>query len=840
MRTVATTGSRAARKSPRAGLPALLVLAACATAAAQGPETSLHLKSLSPVGVRSHLTESWGSLGFALSNSAAEDKEARVLTFYAGAPDRQYGRDVWVPAKATLWSWFCIGPPPGPPDRNVVELKSLLYDRTGGQEHLLRSPQGPPLHSELVRFYRREPGTTVLLDADIADGSQAPLSPRDEARAKDVRDLVRVFRHRWGFSERLNLVKQRFLPPVPEALEGIEHFVLGSDRMVDDVAGQRALREWLQRGGSLWVLLDLVEPGTVATLLGDVLDFQVVDRVSLTSLHVRSGPANPYRAEAQATETEEPVDFVRVLAPHQQILYTVNGWPAAFLAEVGRGRVLFTTLGARGWMRPRTARDPRPTYREFPDLPVASMPFEFLADELHQRPERPPLTADDLRSYVTEQISYSVVGRNTVLLVFGLFFLGLIVATVALVRRGSLEHLGWLGPTLALGATGSFVGLGELSRGAVPPTVAMAQIVDAVPGLDEVQTTGFLAVYQPSLGTSSVGAEQGGQFELDVAGLEGRVHRRVQTDLDRWHWENLELPAGVRVAPFRHTVRTREPVEATVRFGPEGVEGRVALGPFRQFEDALLSTPGSHTLAVRLGADRSFRAGNEDELPAGQLIVGGLLSDRQRARQSLYEKLLAEPQPRYVANRNLLLGWAEPVDLHFTLTPQGAATTGSALLAIPLQFERTPPGTRVTLPAAFVDCRRITADGRPLRPATESRSPTDLRLRFQIPASVRPLVVESARLTVRLSAPSREVVVGAFAGGDAVPVRRLTSPLGIEQVEIDDPRLLRPDEQGALYLSVVVGELQGNAEQDLWRLESVGLEIRGRTSEAGRGEQESR
>jgi hypothetical protein len=501
--------------------------------------------------------------------------------------------------------------------------------------------------------------------------------------------------------------------------------------------------------------------------------------------------------------------------------------------------VIFTTLGARGWMRPRVAHDPRPKYQEYPNLPVALVPFEFLADELHSRPERPPLAADDLRSYVTEQISYSVVGRHTVLLVFGLFFLALTVAAVALGQKGLLEHLGWLGPALALGAAGVFILLGELSRGAVPPTLAVAQVVDAVPGIDELQTNGYLAVYQPSPGTSAVGAEQGGEFELDVAGLEGRAHRRVQTDMDRWHLENLELPAGVRVAPFRHTLRAREPVEATVRFGPEGVEGRVAPGPFHQLEDVLLSTPGQHALAIRVKPDGAFRAGTADELHAGQFIAGGLVSDRQRARQGLYEKLLVEPQPRYLANRSLLLAWVEPVDTHFTLAPQ-ARTTGEALLAIPLRFEPTPPGTHVTVPAAFVDCRRITSDGRALRPTTESRLATSMRLRFQVPASVLPLVVEGARLTVKLHAPSREVIVGAFAGGDAVPVRRLTSPLGVAEIEIDDSRQLQPDEHGALYVSVEVGEARGaNAGQDLWRLESASLEIRGRTPGEERGEHES-
>src|SRR5207248_5560122 len=101
--------------------------------------------------------------------------------------------DVWVPAHSRLWSWSCLGGPSRLPDRSIVELKSLLYDRSGGQERLVRSPEGPPVHSDLVPFHRREPATTLMLDAELADGSQDILSAQDEARARDIRELVRVF-----------------------------------------------------------------------------------------------------------------------------------------------------------------------------------------------------------------------------------------------------------------------------------------------------------------------------------------------------------------------------------------------------------------------------------------------------------------------------------------------------------------------------------------------------------------------------------------------------------------------------------------------------------------------
>src|SRR5689334_10945773 len=110
MRHAGTTSLGASRLQRRAGLPILVVLTCCAAASAQSPEAPLQLKHLSAAGAQSQVTETWSSLRFALANPTAQDREARILTFYPGAPGRQYGRDVWVPAKALLWSWSCLGP----------------------------------------------------------------------------------------------------------------------------------------------------------------------------------------------------------------------------------------------------------------------------------------------------------------------------------------------------------------------------------------------------------------------------------------------------------------------------------------------------------------------------------------------------------------------------------------------------------------------------------------------------------------------------------------------------------------------------------------------------------
>lgn len=769
-------------------------------------------------------------MGFRVTNPTDRDLRLRVLTSYAESSDRQYGRDVWVPAHSTLTSWFAAGAPASALSRSIIELGSYLYDRSSGGDRLIRSKDGPPLWRHMARYTRRGPGTAVMLDAELHDGTWQP-TPAGDARADGVRNLVRAFRAAGVLSEEVSWIHDRFLPPAPEAFDGIDHFVLATDRLADDPAGLATVRAWLQRGGRLWVMLDQVKPRTVAALLGDALELHVVNRVGLNSIPIRHGRLNASRPEDSGLEVEEPVDFVRVLAPGREPLHTIHGWPASFVADFGRGKVVFTTLGARGWIRARTERDPAPAFQQFPQLPIARVAFQTICEELVGGVERPVFSPADIEPYLKGQIGYAVVGRGPTLLVFGAFFFAMAAGVVLLGRAGLAEYLGWIGPALALSAATAFIVLGERARSAVPPTVAYAQLVDAA-DVNEVQLSGQMAVYRPAASEALAGADQGGDFALDTEGLEGRVLRRVQTDLGRWHWENLDLPAGVRTGPFRATLRTEEPVVARAWFGPEGLEGRLPASISGRLEDVLISTPGPRKLAVSIAADGAFRAGRAELLPLGQYIAGSLLDDQQRDRQVLYSKTFAEPLPRALASRRLLLAWSAPLDPHFRFGPP-SRLAGAALWAIPLQLEPSPPDTLVTIPAPFLECRQVDPLGNSRPPPKEFTEPANLRLRFQLPRCVMPLRVEEAWLTVRLNVPARPVVLGGYDGTNAVALQHLTSPFGEQTVKIDDPRLLRPDEFGGLYAHVEIGQvanLVGGSDGRLaWQIESLELEVRGRT-----------
>ena len=156
---------------------------------------------------------------------------------------------------------------------------------------------------------------------------------------------------------------------------------------------------------------------------------------------------------------------------------------------------------------------------------------------------------------MTQEIGYAVVGRGTVILIFAIFLAAIVGLSVVARRSRKPEFLGWVAPAIALGAAGAFVLLGEIARRAAPPTVAVAQVIDAVSGTPEAAVHGVLAVYRPDSGQVDMGAVHGGFFDLDVSGSEGQTRKFIMTDMDAWHWENLEVPAGDRFAPFRYTAR---------------------------------------------------------------------------------------------------------------------------------------------------------------------------------------------------------------------------------------------------------------------------------------------
>jgi hypothetical protein len=817
---------------------AVLLVGSLFDAPAAGQERqapSLRLEKVTPGGARATATEGWGAYDIAVTNATDKDRLARVLVLFDDRPDVQYGRDVWVPAHAALESWMLVGPAPSHGREMMRDVQSLLYERSEGAEHLILPPGEERVRSRGITYRPRAPFTTILLDPETVDEPPPGQLPQPDSRDEEAHHLARAFRLTHKLSDivpRLPL-PPGLLPPVEQTFDGIDHFILASNRIGRDPGGMQALRRWLQQGGRVWVMLDLVELDTLAPLLGDALDFSVVDRVSLTAFRIETQPTSRRMVDQPLQRYERPVDFVRVLLPPgERVNYTVQGWPAWFTRRVGRGEVTLSTLGPRAWYRERTNRDPTSPYQNFPNMPLPNPPLEDLGLELQPQRNQPAFQVQAFEPMLTEEIGYSVVPRGTVVLVFGAALLAALVAGVVLRRTHRPELLGWLGPAVALGAAGVFLGIGEVSRRAAPPTIAIGEILDAVSGKEELAVHGLLAVYRPDSGPVEVGAPQGGFFELNMEGVEGRARRLVMTDPNAWHWENLTLPAGVRLASFHTTLPLDKPFAAVARFGPDGVTGRLT-GPVEELSDSLLCTPGGRNLAVHIQPDGVFRTGSPDILPAGQFLASAVLSDSQQRRQAIYRDFLGAPRTGALRDGPALLVWVRPLDPHFDLAPE-ARMVGGALLVAPLRLERPALGERSTIPGPFITSQRILEDG-PTKVTKESGENADMHLRFQLPSEVLPFKVERARLSVRMDAPSRRVTIAGRAGAELIELHHVDGPLDPFDVEITDPRVLHLDDEGGLHLNVNIhGATRGvSPNQELvrlgekWSIDYLELEVSG-------------
>jgi hypothetical protein len=816
------------------------------TQAADEEVRPLYLSGVTLNGVHSYFGQNWVTLEVTITNPNTMARDARVVVFYSIRPDVQYARDIWVPPRTTLATWMLMGPAPeenlkpgAPPSRTsrTREIQSLIYDRTGGQDRRLPPAGDYQIRSRLAGYREPESQTCLFLDSVKTADIRLWETPEPPV-TDDALDLVRAFRANASrsLSDHVLTVNDSFLPPIPEGFDGVEQFVLAGGKMVDDPPGLIALRQWLERGGKLWVMLDRTDPDLVARILGGNLDFHVVDRTSLTEVRfVVHRPASPDGAppgtDPTTREFEKPVDFVRVkVGKEYSVLSSVNGWPASFIRNVGLGKLIVTTLGARGWCRPRLPTDVKSPFEYFPNVPITVPTMEQLSEVLVPLIEPNPLPPADLVPIVSGEIGYSVVSVSWAGIIFGVFLLVLLIFGIGLRKWGRMEVLGWIGPAAALLAGGVFLALGESSRRSIPPTVGVAQIVAINPKSSDQAVTGLLGFYRPDSGPTNLSSSDAGSLDLDMGGLEGQTRRFVMTDIDQWHWENLALPAGVRLGPFQSLARMDEKVSAAAHFGPNGLEGKVNLGGFHGIGDALIQAPSQRAFAIRIQPDGAFTLTAEDLLPAGHFISGAVLSDIQQKRQAIYNRLLTGSKIGRRSDDSLLVASAEPIEVPFTFE-KGIRPAGSAVISVPLELERTKPDTLVTIPPAFMAFRRITSLGA-MRSNMEGQHAIEQELRFQVPTSVLPLKIEKARLIAKVDIPMRQFTIKGHSGDKGtVVLGSYQSPVETLELEITRKDLLSLDDQGGLRIDIEMGDPSPDSGETppKWIIHSMEMEIVGRT-----------
>ena len=834
----------------------------------EGPSQAADVSvRVSPAGTNAYVSGKWGVVRLNLTNPTPQPVEILAATYFEDEPSLQYGRRVWIPAMSRLeTSHPILMPATSAAGRQRFDFRTLIMNTANAREVMIRSDSGALQWDGVLR-----PSDGKLL-AGLID---RPRASESEVSSVPFDLVVSASSTALRNGELLHMT-DRLLPIDEESWQTLDQLVIADGRVAEDGAGVAAIRRWLYGGGSLWVMLDRTGSPLLEQLLGDESLCQVVDRVGLTTVRLEAQSPNG-NVSRETYEHERPIEFVRVLTSEVDVACTIDGWPAAFWKTCGEGRLLVTTMAAQGWMRKRTANDPRtdpgvrapftpraegassgpnPTAAtNSPEPPwqspfVPLRPMQNLASEFFRAHPEPRLGKEILEPLVQEYVGYSIPARWQVIGLLLGFSVVLAIVGAWLWRRGRLEVLGIASPVLAVSVSAVLVGLGWQQRQSVPAAVASVQFVRALPGSDDVRVEGVAGLFSPDVGIAMVGSKNGGCLMPDMSGQQGQTRRMVWTDLDTWQWENLPEGAGLMNATLLQSSALAERLEARATFGPDGLTGRLQASAAHDPTDAVLATRAGR-IGVQLRDDGTFVARSDAVFTDEQFLGAGLLSDEQHRRQRVLTSLLNDARRRDYPEEPQLLFWSKPWHLGFQFAPN-RQMLGSALVAVPLKLERPPTGIEVSLAGPLLPYREtVGPDGDVpiglwdyrIREWQQKAFPTSSWLRFQLPSVLLPVAVQRGRLVIRVTGPVVHLEVAGLRSNqtDIVPIKTWNDPVGTLSWELTDPEVLSLSADGGLLLRIAAGDpkltdqvaASSNSDGKLsyWRIESLTLELKVKTTQ---------
>lgn len=813
------------------------------------------LETTSRLGSLTYVPEQWGEFLLRMQNSGNAPRELLCTSYFDGQSTLQYGRKVWLPPQSRITLPHpVLFPAADQFDDGRALVKSLLIDRgsAGGKEVLIETRAG-----QLQRDR-----TFLVASTDRHTGVVAGWRTEDTV-PQDVLDIVAANRVYQGLDNRVTYLDGQFLPADESSLKYLDHLVLAEDRLVDDLAALSAVRRWLHSGGRLWIMLDRTGPELLERLFGDEFQGCVVDQVGLTSVRVDK-PASmqaPEGTTGEVIEYDEPVQMSRLAGADMKVWNTVNGWPAALTRTYGEGRVLITTLGPRGWIKPTPPPPPSDDDDEEEKKTPPTMmsdfvprsPMEDIAPFILARREPEPLPPASLEPFAQEFISYNVPTGTLIIGTMGGFLALLALTGSGLWRWGRLEHFGWCGSLLAIVFGGVFLGIGLNNRHGTSETIASVQLAQAIGGTDDVRTHGAIAVYRPEGADSVIQTTHGGEMLPDLSGSEGSASRMVTTDLGAFQWEGLAQPPGMGIYPVSTSGAQTDRLEARATVNAEGIVGRCA-SQAAGGTNAIIATRRGR-VSVVMGTDGSFTAPVEGVMEPDQYLNATLLDDTQDRRRRILQALFSDDAWRNSLDTPQLMLWVNGWEHGFEFG-DGLERRGDTMLSAPLALTRPEAGTEVLIPSPLIDytSRRppdgsIDAgfwdDGRQEWQERSSRSTSWLNV--HVPQAFLPLEARQLSVEITVSGLMGQIELLGVKDGSAVSLQSVDDPVGTVVMEIDDPDVLAVSESGELTLGLSAGVLEdadgsqagggapgGSFNADTpsvnWRIESLAVQLRAVTA----------
>lgn len=767
-------------------------------------------------GLYSYVPGEWGLIRLQLTNHQDVAVELDCSTYFDSEQTLQYGRRVWMPPRSMLWTSHPI----------LLPAQPDVNDRRIPFHTILSSADIGTVHDEIGN---------AQYESDLVVERDTPVSgmvvPQGEETLGDEgispMDIMTAGRLELYLSRDLAYIGDRTLPASEIGLAAIDQLMIADDRFLNDAAAVSAIRHWLYGGGYLWVMLDRVDPEVLSAIMGDESGCHVVDDVTLNSLHITSTRATGGFGDIHA-EYEAPLKLVRVLVDDETVIARVNDWPAAFWKECGEGRLIVTTLQTDAW-----AEKVDGSHR------LNSAMQHVMSYYFPEQSEKSTV-AEVLEPRLRELVGYTIPGKGPIIGLFSVFIAMLGGGGYWLLRTGRLERLVLLTPIVAIAVAGLLILIGRQHRQAVPPSTAKLQVVQPIPGTDDVRIVGSAGLYAPGDETSVLGGSQGGWIAPLLDGTENTIRRMMWDDLGQWSWEDLPQPPGLRPAEFQVSLQTPERVSARGELSSEGISGALTTLEGLPPQDAILATRNGR-IAVDIQDDGTFTAASNQVLGVDEFLRAGILSDEQSLRGRALADLLQNSEATELVEPTLMY-WTDPWEGGLRYSDE-TVETGSALVVVPVQLRRPAAGTAITIPSPLIAFREAIGpdgyapsglyDARKYQWQKKSR-PTITWMRFQIPAGLAPLEYTSGRFEIAVTGPMGKFALSTYRNEEVVPFETWMDPVGTLRWEMDAEVLEQIAAGDEIMLRVEAGdpsrpELTApdpeTGKVSYWNIESMTLEL---------------
>ena len=378
-------------------------------------------------------------------------------------------RLITIPPKQ-LRSFEVTVRPPSPLPDTRLEVEVSLYSLIDGKASLVVVGEEPATRKVTLWRPQKNP---LLAATALGRESPEPMDWRwEKPKPFDTYEFAMASRVDAELTKDCLSFESIPFPLNPIEWRNIDLVMIAEPEVFRDASTTSVLKNFINNGGRVWVMLDSIEAEDVQSLLEPDQQIRTIDQVELTDFKVQSVVGNVSEKDLRVS-LDDPVVLKRLVQQGGMVTHSIDEWPVNIVMPVGRGEVILTALESIAWIQRRKASvNDDPYYQTAYELRSWAKP---IIDIVHVKRATNIIAMKDL-SYPIERIGNPVVPRSIVASILSVFCGALIAASLWRLTAGDAKWMGWIAPGLALLASLPLLLLGWYQKKDIPPMVSSFQV----------------------------------------------------------------------------------------------------------------------------------------------------------------------------------------------------------------------------------------------------------------------------------------------------------------------------------------------------------------------------